>query len=134
MGISAGACRASVARARDWRQLGAFAAAPRLPQSQVADFEIHAHGAALRIRVWVKPRAAKSRILGVRDGALELALAAPPVDGAANKELIRTLAHALGCAKSAIEVVSGGRSRSKLVAIAGFTDAELVAKLCHCLA
>jgi len=36
----------------------------------------------------VKPRASKSRILGVREGMLEVALAAPPVDGEANAELI----------------------------------------------
>jgi len=60
---------------------------------------------------------------------LEVALAAPPVDGEANAELIRTLAHALGCGKSAIEIVTGAGSRSKLVAIVGFSLAELLAKL-----
>jgi uncharacterized protein (TIGR00251 family) len=91
--------------------------------------EVEQRGNALRIRVRVKPRASKSRILSTREGALEIALAAPPVDGAANSELIRTLAAALGCAKSALEIVSGPTSRSKLVAIVGFTQAELVAKL-----
>ncbi len=84
---------------------------------------------AIRIRVRVKPRAAKSRVLGVRDGALEVALTAPPVDGAANLELIRLLAAILDSGKSAIRIVSGEGSRSKLVAIAGFTADELLAKL-----
>jgi uncharacterized protein len=92
-------------------------------------FEVEARAGALRIRVWVKPRASKSRILGLREGALEVAVAAPPVDGEANSELIRTLARALGCAKSALEIVSGDGSRSKLVSITGLTDAELRAKL-----
>ena len=92
-------------------------------------FQVEQRGDLLRIRVRVKPRASRSRVLGGRDGVLELSLAAPPVDGAANEELIRTLADALGCGKSAIEIVSGAGSRSKLVAIAGFTEAELVAKL-----
>jgi uncharacterized protein (TIGR00251 family) len=83
----------------------------------------------LRIRVRVKPRASKSRILSPRAGVLEVSVAAPPVDGEANLELIRTLATALGCAKSAIQIVSGPGSRSKLVAIVGFSEAELVAKL-----
>jgi len=83
----------------------------------------------VRIRVRVKPRASKSRILGVREGMLEVALAAPPVDGQANSELIRTLAVALGCGKSAIEIVSGAASRSKLVAFGGLTEAELLGKL-----
>ena len=88
---------------------------------------VEERGNVLRIRVRVKPRASKSRILGVRasDGILEVAVAAPPVDGEANAELIRTLARALGCAKSAIEIVSGPGSRSKLIAIAGLRAAEL---------
>lgn len=84
---------------------------------------------SLRIRVRVKSRAAKSRILGIREGALEVAVAAPPVDGEANSELIRLLATRLACGKSTIEIVSGGSSRSKLVAIAGFTADALFARL-----
>jgi len=91
--------------------------------------DVEQRGSALRIRVRVKPRASKSRILPVRDGILEIALAAPPVDGEANAELIRTLAHTLGCGKSAIEIVTGAASRSKLVAIVGLTLDELLAKL-----
>jgi uncharacterized protein len=91
--------------------------------------EVEQRGSALRIRVRVKPRASKSRILPVRDGILEIALAAPPVDGEANAELIRTLATALGCGKSAIEIVTGAGSRSKLVAIVGLTLEGLLAKL-----
>ncbi|HEY3256247.1 MAG TPA: DUF167 domain-containing protein, partial [Polyangiaceae bacterium] len=93
--------------------------------------EVEQRGSSLRIRVKVKPKASKSRILGVRDGTLEIAVAAPPVDGEANSELIRTLAAALGCGKSAIEIVTGAGSRSKLVAIVGLalTSAELLAKL-----
>jgi uncharacterized protein (TIGR00251 family) len=92
-------------------------------------FEIEERAGKVRIRVRVKPRASKSRILGLREGALEVAVAAPPVDGEANSELIRTLASALGRAKSALEIVSGDGSRSKLVAITGLTEAELRAKL-----
>jgi uncharacterized protein (TIGR00251 family) len=90
---------------------------------------VQQQGSALRIRVRVKPSASKSRILEVRQGILEIAVAAPPVDGEANSELIRILARALGCGKSAIEIVTGAGSRSKLVAIVGFSLAELLAKL-----
>jgi uncharacterized protein (TIGR00251 family) len=92
-------------------------------------FEVEERAGSVRIRVRVKPRASKSRILQVREGALEIAVAAPPIDGEANSELIRTLAAALSHAKSSIEIVSGEGSRSKLVAIAGLTEAELLAKL-----
>jgi len=91
--------------------------------------EVEQRGSSLRIRVRVKPRAAKSRVLDVRDGVLQVAVAAPPVDGAANSELISTLAQALGCGKSVIEIVSGAGSRSKLVEIVGLDLAQRVAKL-----
>jgi len=95
----------------------------------MSDLVVEQRGAALRIRVRVKPRASKSRIVEIREGALQVAVAAPPVDGEANEELVRTLAGALGCGKSAIEIVSGGGSRSKLVEIHGLTRADLLAKL-----
>lgn len=91
--------------------------------------ELETRAGALRIRVWVKPRASKSRVLGLREGALEVAVAAPPVDGEANSELIRTLARAFGCGKSALEIVSGDESRSKLVSVTGLTAEELLGKL-----
>jgi uncharacterized protein (TIGR00251 family) len=67
------------------------------------------------VRVRVKPRASKSRVLGYKDDLLEVAVAAPPVDGAANEELVRTLAAHFEVPKSTIEIVSGHGSRVKLV-------------------
>ena len=77
---------------------------------------IHAH-ALLEVRVTA--RAGRSGMAGVRDGALLVKLAAAPVDGAANAELIAVLAEALGVPKRSIEIVSGERSRSKRVRVAG---------------
>jgi uncharacterized protein (TIGR00251 family) len=73
----------------------------------------------LRLKVRVKPRASKSRVLGLKGDELEVAVAAPPVDGAANLELIRTLADHYGVAKSAVEIVSGETGRHKIVRIVG---------------
>jgi len=70
-------------------------------------------GALLRVRV--KVRASKSRVLAPKGGALEVAIAAPPVDGAANEELVRTLAQHFAVPKSTISIESGKASRSKLV-------------------
>jgi uncharacterized protein (TIGR00251 family) len=95
----------------------------------MSTLELEARAGSVRFRVRVKPRASKSRILSVRDGALEVAIAAPPVDGAANTELVALLALTVGRGKSAIEIVSGEGSRSKLVSITGLTPAELAAKL-----
>jgi hypothetical protein len=79
----------------------------------------------VRVRLFVKPRASKSRVLGVRHGALEVALAAPPVDGRANDELIRHLARQLGVGRSALSIVSGQAGRHKLVSVRGLSRAEV---------
>ena len=65
------------------------------------------------------PRAGRSGIAGLRDGALLVRLAAAPVDGAANAELIAVLAKALDLPRNRIEIVSGERSRSKRVRVTG---------------
>lgn len=72
-------------------------------------------GTSVRVRVRVKPRASKSRVLGWKGDELEVAVAAPPVDGEANLELVRTLAAHFCLAKSDLEIVSGKSGRSKLV-------------------
>ena len=87
-----------------------------------------AHGVVVDVRVI--PRAARSQIAGMRDDALLVRLNAPPVDGAANEELIRVLAAVLGIPRRNVEIVSGHRSRTKRVRIAGVTSAEIAEKLC----
>jgi uncharacterized protein (TIGR00251 family) len=71
------------------------------------------------LNVRVAPRASKSEIVGEHDGALKVRIASPPVDGAANEELIKFLAKSFGAAKNAVEIVSGHSSRLKRVAITG---------------
>lgn len=62
---------------------------------------------------------------GTRDGALLVRLNAPPVDGAANAELIQLIAKALGVPKRDVEIVSGQRSRDKRIRVAGRTTADV---------
>jgi uncharacterized protein len=83
----------------------------------------------VRFEVHAKPRAKKSRVVGERGDAVEIALAAPPVDGAANDELVRFLSRALAVPRRDIELVRGESSREKLVAIRGLTPAEVEARL-----
>jgi uncharacterized protein (TIGR00251 family) len=79
-------------------------------------FEVKDGGVSLGVRV--KPRASRSRVLGVRSNELEVAVAAPPADGAANEELVRVLAEYFEVPKSAVTIARGHASRSKLVRIA----------------
>ncbi len=76
-------------------------------------------GDAVRIPVRAQPRASRSELAGEYDGALKVRLAAPPVEGAANEELVRFLARLLGVPKSAVRVVSGDTGRNKMVEVDG---------------
>ena len=73
----------------------------------------------IEIDVRVIPRAGRSGVAGTREGALLVRLNAPPVDGAANDELIEVLAKALGAPKRAVSIVAGERSRQKRVRVGG---------------
>jgi uncharacterized protein (TIGR00251 family) len=69
----------------------------------------------------VIPRARKTACSGVRDGALLIRVAAPPVEGAANEALIAFFSTTLRVPRHAVQVVSGERARRKRIAIAGVT-------------
>lgn len=72
-----------------------------------------------RLRVRAQPRASRSEIVGEHGDAVRVRLAAPPVDGAANDELVRVLAKALHIAPSRVSVVAGATGRDKVVHIDG---------------
>lgn len=69
------------------------------------------------LNVNVVPRASRSEVVGEVNGVLKVRIAAPPVDGAANEELIKVLAKKFGVGKSRVSVVSGLSSRRKRVRI-----------------
>ncbi len=80
---------------------------------------IEQHANAVRLSVRVQPRASRSEVVGEHDGALKVRLAAPPVEGAANRELMRFLGKLLGVAPSRVSVVAGATGKSKVVEIEG---------------
>lgn len=75
--------------------------------------------------VRVVPRASKSEIIGEHDGALKIRIASPPVDGAANTELIRLLAKKLGVSRGDIEIVGGTTSKNKRIKITNLSQSKL---------
>ena len=79
--------------------------------------------------VRVTPRARKKEIVGVQGDALQVKLAAPPVEGAANAALCEFLADRLGVRKSAVTIVTGRTSRHKVVRVEGVTVDEVRARL-----
>jgi uncharacterized protein (TIGR00251 family) len=95
----------------------------------VSSLQIQARDGDVRISVKVKPRAARSRVLEVRDGLLVVSVAAPPVDGEANAELVRTVARWLRVPRSSVRIVSGTTARHKVVAVADVTEALVLERL-----
>ena len=67
------------------------------------------------------PRARKTALGGVRDDALVVRLAAPPVEGAANEAIVDYFAALLRLPRRAVRIVSGERGRRKRIALAGVT-------------
>lgn len=72
----------------------------------------------VQLTIRVIPRASKPGVAGTREGALLVRLQSPPVEGAANSELVDLLARTFGVPKRDVTIVSGERSRLKRVTIA----------------
>lgn len=81
--------------------------------------------AGVELDVRVIPRARKTEIAGLRDDAIVVRLAAPPVEGAANEALIAFVAEWLGVPRRAVHITSGDRSRRKRLAVDG-VSADLI--------
>lgn len=81
-------------------------------------------GAALAVRVTT--RAPHNELVGIqKDGTIKIRLAAAPVEGKANLELISFLAQLLGISSGKIDLVGGQTGRNKLLTITGYTSAEI---------
>jgi len=86
------------------------------------------------VAVRAQPGAKKTAIVGVYgEGAtaqLKIAVQAPPIEGRANEALIAFLAKMCGVPKSAVSMLSGELSRSKMFLLRGVTlaQAEVVLK------
>jgi uncharacterized protein len=77
--------------------------------------------------VHIVPRSAKCEIAGVQGDALKLKITAPPVEGQANTECIRFLSHILGIKKKQVRILSGHKSKKKMVAIEGIRRKDIAA-------
>lgn len=85
--------------------------------------------ASALIGIKLKPGTSREKIVSVDEKEVCIAVMAPPVDGAANKALIKFLSKALEVPKSAIDIKRGHTSRIKLVEIMGMTREEAIKKI-----
>jgi uncharacterized protein (TIGR00251 family) len=91
--------------------------------------EIQEREGAVVFAVRVAPRSSRDAIEGEYQGALKVRLTAPPVDDRANDALRRLLAGRLKVPVSAVRIVAGEKSRTKRVAIAGVSRAQILTLL-----
>lgn len=83
----------------------------------------------LTISIRVVPRASRSEIVGMIEGTLKVRIAAPPVDGAANSEIIKLFSKTFGIAKSDIAIISGETSRNKRIKFANLSQSKFDEKI-----
>ena len=72
----------------------------------------------------LQPKAKSNEIVGERDGVIVIRVTAAPVEGKANKALIKLVSKKLGIPKTAVTLVRGERGREKLIEITGPEAAE----------
>lgn len=81
------------------------------------------------LQVRVQPRSSKNKVVGWRGGVLCLHLTAPPVEGLANEACVKFLAEKLGVKRSSITLVSGEKSRNKVLQIEGLSWEEITQRI-----
>lgn len=90
--------------------------------------ELRAHADGVMLRVRVQPGAKRSALLGTHNGALKIAVAAPPVDGKANEAVLAFLRDLFGLKRSQLSLSGGEKSRDKTVKFTAVTAEEIRAK------
>jgi len=81
------------------------------------------------IDVRLRPRAARAGVGGIREGALELRVNAPPVDGEANAAARELLAEVLAVSRARVALHSGEKSRRKVFHVEGLDPATALARI-----
>jgi uncharacterized protein len=87
----------------------------------------HPLGATFPVRVHA--RAGRTAITGTIGDALKLSLSAPPLEGRANAALTEFFAEVFAVPRTAVQVVTGERSRNKVIRVSGRSAAELQQRL-----
>ena len=82
-----------------------------------------------KISLRVYPNATRSEVIGFTDGVLRVKVAAPPVMGKANRELITLLSRVLGISKNNLTIIKGQTSLSKVIDIEGLSKEDIIERL-----
>jgi uncharacterized protein (TIGR00251 family) len=83
----------------------------------------------LEVPLHVQPRARRTELGGIHNGALKLKVLAPPVDDAANRAVVKFFSELMGIPRSRIQIIAGLKSRDKVLRITGASLRKLQALL-----
>jgi uncharacterized protein (TIGR00251 family) len=86
-------------------------------------------GREATVSLRVHPNAPKNEVVGFAGGVLRVKIAAPPVKGKANRELIVFLSQLLGVSRGALTIIQGHTSTSKIITIAGLNQEEVIKRI-----
>ena len=79
------------------------------------------------LSVRVVPNKSESRIIDTSDdGTIRIEVKSQPIEGKANKELIKFLAKLLGVNKNQVIIMRGANSRNKLIKIESIEKARIL--------
>jgi len=81
-------------------------------------------GEGVMLDLLVQPRASRNEVVGVQGEELKVRLTSPPVDGAANDELVSFLADLFDVPGRRVSLERGHGSRDKRVRILGVSAAD----------
>ncbi len=81
------------------------------------------------IRVRVQPNAGQNKVMRFQEGVWYIKIAAPPVEGKANEELVEFLGKVLDVGKRSLSVEKGATGKNKIVAIEGITPEQIAERL-----
>ncbi len=84
-----------------------------------------------KIIVVVQPNASQNELLGFKDGVLHVRIAAPPIKGKANRELISFLSDVLGVSRNKLTIEKGMTGKRKVIDISGLTQSQVIERSQH---
>lgn len=81
------------------------------------------------MRLYVQPKASRTRFVGYHGDAIKVSVKASPMDGKANDAVLSFLATFLGVKRRDLEIGHGLQSRNKVVLVAGVAIGEIREKI-----
>ena len=81
------------------------------------------------IVVQVQPNASQNKLACFKEGVWHLRIAAPPIKGKANQELLKFLSDILGIGKDDLTIAKGTTGKRKVIVIKGLAQNQVMEQL-----